>query len=744
MQQDTTNTAAATATTASPQTTSGQQQQQQEEVPLHGGQGAIDHAAPVASAEGHQGKQEPGPQIVHSPSIASLSAGSSSAGDSNSGLTTTADGASSGSRSGISASDGGSTSTGGQASAPQITTNSRGDSSSAAAVVKSTAAVGGSGAADGAVGATSGVGQAAHVQSSASPLEAGVAQAHTAQGLAAAAAQQSMPLPVHRSAPIRRRLQAAAAAAAGSSVVPDMQAQEQLQQPGSTALSQHRRGRVLSAAAVRRHHRQQRRQLLQHLLLEGLLPAVAAAEAAGGSTLLDLGLGGPSEQAVLNMQGVTSSSSGSSSGACMEEGVAVGAMRRLQRFMHGDVGSPVTSTAAGGTAAAAVSPADTSGVAGAGGTVRGSSSSPAGMQHSSPSDGGPEGDLVVLNHPCLHTGFHQLYTRIEHDGHARRPAKVSCRCRISQGTPSVQVLWVAGGCETQYRLTRSSLTTLQFTWAEYFCRLACYVQVLLQGAYHWGRCQALVRAVVNASRPCTPQPHRTACRLGAAHPSFGGNFVALTGFFVVSKFLGVSPTAALDELEAAAQQLCGRPWGWMESQLAGHINKERYCTWGPYVVLLLREGLQLGEGKVVMGPGDVGWPLGAALVEASKLPDMAQPRRKGSAPAASGRGTVQGGGYKVPGLLEASRRAWGWAVLVVGVVALVYVGMGCVPERGGGPGSGSGSYLAGGAGSKSSSKLVYSVAAFSSSSMTHLAMLGGAPAMGRRSPSRLTVRDDAV
>jgi hypothetical protein len=276
--------------------------------------------------------------------------------------------------------------------------------------------------------------------------------------------------------------------------------------------------------------------------------------------------------------------------------------------------------------------------------------------------------------------------------------------------------------------------------------LLLYLQVLLQGAYHWGRCQALVRAVVNASRPCPLQQHRGPCRLGASHPSFGGNFVALTGFFVVSKFLGVSPTAALDELEAAAQQLCGRPWGWMESQLAGHINKERYCTWGPYVVLLLREGLQLGEGKVVMGPGDVGWPLGAALVEASKLPDMIQPGgkgRKGPAPAASGRGTVQGGGYKVPGLLEASRRAWGWAVLLVGVVALVYVGLGCVPERGGIPGGSSASYLAGG-GSKSSSRLVYSVAAFSSSSMTHLALLGGPPAMGRRSPSRLTVRDDAV
>jgi hypothetical protein len=56
---------------------------------------------------------------------------------------------------------------------------------------------------------------------------------------------------------------------------------------------------------------------------------------------------------------------------------------------------------------------------------------------------------------------------------------------------------------------------------------------------------------------------------------------------------------------------------------------ERYCTWGPYVVKLLLNGLGLEEQHVFIAQdGDLGWPLGAVLVEASKLP--------GFSPAAAG------------------------------------------------------------------------------------------------------------
>jgi hypothetical protein len=60
----------------------------------------------------------------------------------------------------------------------------------------------------------------------------------------------------------------------------------------------------------------------------------------------------------------------------------------------------------------------------------------------------------------------------------------------------------------------------------------------------------------------------------------------------------------------------------VSAHLGHNINVERYCTWGPYVVKLLRHGLRLKDSAVRVGSGDVGWPLGAALAEASKLPDM--------------------------------------------------------------------------------------------------------------------------
>jgi hypothetical protein len=74
-------------------------------------------------------------------------------------------------------------------------------------------------------------------------------------------------------------------------------------------------------------------------------------------------------------------------------------------------------------------------------------------------------------------------------------------------------------------------------------------------------------------------------------------------------------------LLGAAKTLCARPWPWVQQHLGQHVNVERYCTWGPYVATLLLRGLGLGEQRVVIAQdGDLGWPLGAVLVEASKLP----------------------------------------------------------------------------------------------------------------------------
>lgn len=82
------------------------------------------------------------------------------------------------------------------------------------------------------------------------------------------------------------------------------------------------------------------------------------------------------------------------------------------------------------------------------------------------------------------------------------------------------------------------------------------------------------------------------------------------------------------------------------SEHLGHnINVERYCTWGPYSVKLLRHGLRLEDKDVRVGSGDVGWPLGAALAEASKLPDMMSAKVAGVHHRyASGAASAPGGG----------------------------------------------------------------------------------------------------
>jgi hypothetical protein len=103
----------------------------------------------------------------------------------------------------------------------------------------------------------------------------------------------------------------------------------------------------------------------------------------------------------------------------------------------------------------------------------------------------------------------------------------------------------------------------------------------------------------------------------------------VAGFYVVSRFLGVQDSRTLEPLLNAAKTLCSRPWPWIQQHLGSNVNVERYCTWGPYVVKLLLNGLRLEEQHVLIAQdGDLGWPLGAMLVEASKLP--------GFGPAAAG------------------------------------------------------------------------------------------------------------
>lgn len=62
-------------------------------------------------------------------------------------------------------------------------------------------------------------------------------------------------------------------------------------------------------------------------------------------------------------------------------------------------------------------------------------------------------------------------------------------------------------------------------------------------------------------------------------------------------------TSALEPILSASKGLCARPWPWVQQHLGHHVNVERYCTWGPYVVQLLMHGLGLDEHQVRGGKG---------------------------------------------------------------------------------------------------------------------------------------------
>jgi apyrase len=74
-----------------------------------------------------------------------------------------------------------------------------------------------------------------------------------------------------------------------------------------------------------------------------------------------------------------------------------------------------------------------------------------------------------------------------------------------------------------------------------------------------------------------------------------------SGFYVVAKFLQLPDGAPLDQVLAAGEQLCRRPWSWVQQHLDGHVNVEKYCTWAPYTVKLLREGLRLRDEQIHTG-----------------------------------------------------------------------------------------------------------------------------------------------
>ncbi|XAR71903.1 Apyrase [Bertholletia excelsa] len=148
------------------------------------------------------------------------------------------------------------------------------------------------------------------------------------------------------------------------------------------------------------------------------------------------------------------------------------------------------------------------------------------------------------------------------------------------------------------------------------------ISVHLIGAPKWDKCRELAKAAVNLSEwsdvnpglDCELQP----CALADNIPHPYGQFYAISGFFVVYRFYNLSPDATLDIVLKKGQEFCKKSWDIAKRSVAPQPFIEQYCFRAPYIVFLLREGLQLTDSQIIIGSGSITWTLGVALFEAGK------------------------------------------------------------------------------------------------------------------------------
>mmetsp|Transcript_11204 Transcript_11204/g.20289 ORF Transcript_11204/g.20289 Transcript_11204/m.20289 type:complete len:1143 (-) Transcript_11204:194-3622(-) len=76
----------------------------------------------------------------------------------------------------------------------------------------------------------------------------------------------------------------------------------------------------------------------------------------------------------------------------------------------------------------------------------------------------------------------------------------------------------------------------------------------------------------------------------------------------------------VEQLLLAVRRDCSVPWEKVSIGLLEEPNAEKYCTWGPYVVLLLNTVFGNGVTQISFGTGDLGWETGAALLTVLQQP----------------------------------------------------------------------------------------------------------------------------
>ncbi|KAL5992948.1 hypothetical protein ACLOJK_013868 [Asimina triloba] len=191
---------------------------------------------------------------------------------------------------------------------------------------------------------------------------------------------------------------------------------------------------------------------------------------------------------------------------------------------------------------------------------------------------------VQVKHPCLQTGYKEQYV-CSH-----------CTALNQEGSPLV------GGKHAGNQKTGRVIELL--------------------GAPHWDECSALAKITVNVSEwsslspviDCDLQP----CALGENLPPPHGHFYAMSGFFVVFKFFNLTSDASLHNVLQKGEEFCGTTWEIAKNSVAPQPFIEQYCFRAPYIVSLLRDGLNIVDDQVVIGSGSITWTLGVALSEAGK------------------------------------------------------------------------------------------------------------------------------
>ncbi|KAI6682845.1 hypothetical protein NL676_028758 [Syzygium grande] len=100
---------------------------------------------------------------------------------------------------------------------------------------------------------------------------------------------------------------------------------------------------------------------------------------------------------------------------------------------------------------------------------------------------------------------------------------------------------------------------------------------------------------------------------GVALPDMA--FHALSGFFAVYSKLRLSGRANFTRLLEKGHRLCLDSWI-NSSHVTEHGNYGgQFCFQVPYLASLINEALHIGNRDIIIGPGDISWPLGASLVE---------------------------------------------------------------------------------------------------------------------------------